>query len=111
MSLEEWMAIGIPDDIADEAMEWIAILDSDVCSLRQQQDFQHWLDIDPIHLWAFEELSEFWAKTSFAENEMNGLTASLIESNDAQQPSSKRYNNAAHFAIASMIIGLISSFL
>lgn len=63
-SFDEWIGAGIPDHILDEAIDWITRLDSDAVSCLDRENFSKWLDQEPMHRWAFEELSEVWAKVN-----------------------------------------------
>ncbi|MEW6998768.1 FecR/PupR family sigma factor regulator [Colwelliaceae bacterium BS250] len=76
MSLEEWVGVGIPDEIVEQAISWVTILDSDDATLEQQVEFYQWLEEDSIHRWAFEELSEFWAKAQLSKEHI-----ALLEDN------------------------------
>ncbi len=67
MSLDEWFALGIPDDVADEAQQWVSRLDSDQVSAEDRQAFLDWLDCSPLNRWAYSELSESWAKLSILQ--------------------------------------------
>jgi ferric-dicitrate binding protein FerR (iron transport regulator) len=67
VSLEEWVGVGIPDEIVEQAIAWVTLLDSDDATLEQQVEFYRWLETDSIHQWAFEELSEFWAKSQLSK--------------------------------------------
>lgn len=115
MSLEEWLAIGVPDEIADQAMTWIARLDSEDCDRAVQEAFQQWLSADPVHLWAFEELSEFWAKTSFLDVPQD--LSILVQQDSLGQPirpellEYSRYPKIATTAIFCIAIGLLASLL
>jgi ferric-dicitrate binding protein FerR (iron transport regulator) len=62
MSIDEWIGSGIPEDISDEAAHWIARLDSDSVDANDWHEFSIWLNKDPQNPWAFEELSEMWAR-------------------------------------------------
>ncbi|MFT4938445.1 MAG: ferric-dicitrate binding protein FerR (iron transport regulator) [Paraglaciecola sp.] len=68
MSLDEWLGFGVPEDILERATQWIALLDSDTADDKQRAEFFIWLEEDPLHAIAFEELSELWAKTSVIKN-------------------------------------------
>jgi len=63
MSLDEWLGRGIPDAVMDAAIDWIVALDESEPDLQLQQRFATWLDADPLHRWAFEELSRAWSRT------------------------------------------------
>lgn len=43
-----------------EALKWRAIVDSDAVSLKDQEDFQVWIDADPAHHRALAEARKFW---------------------------------------------------
>lgn len=64
MQLDEWLCIGIPDDVMEQASAWLARLDADHVSLDERQRLSVWLDEDPLHRWAFEELSLLYARVS-----------------------------------------------
>lgn len=64
MQLDEWLCIGIPDDVMEQASAWLARLDADHVSLEQRQRLSRWLDADPLHRWAFEELSQLYARAA-----------------------------------------------
>lgn len=61
-SLRDWIGEDIPDVIMADAAHWLALLDSDRCHAADRLGFARWLDEDPRHRWAFEELSEVWAR-------------------------------------------------
>lgn len=113
MSLEEWLAIGVPDKVADEAMQWIAKLDSGELDHHEQEAFQAWLSADLTHLWAFEELSEFWAKTNFFETQPGEHPLALDLATRTlpapQQPEQSRYGQYSSWAIAFIAVGLIAA--
>ncbi len=64
MSIDDWVGVGIPEETLEEATVWISRLDSEQLSAEQQRTFSRWLDADLMHRWAFEELSELWAKVA-----------------------------------------------
>ncbi|QDP02651.1 FecR/PupR family sigma factor regulator [Thalassotalea sp. PS06] len=113
MSLEEWLAIGVPDKVADEAMQWIAKLDSGEMDQHEQEAFQAWLSADLTHLWAFEELSEFWAKSNFLDTQPGEqpLALDLVTNtlSAPQHPEQSRYGQYSCWAIAFIAIGFIAS--
>ncbi|MDN3653926.1 FecR/PupR family sigma factor regulator [Thalassotalea ponticola] len=118
MSLEEWLVIGVPDEIADQAMTWIAIFDSDQVTQQQHQKFQLWIEQDPTHLWAFEELSEFWAKSHFGDGDALSLLAfnnqphvSVESTEPQQQPthSNSRYPTYATISLVLCLIGALAA--
>jgi len=61
-SLGDWAAQETPQPIADDAARWMALLDSERCNEADRLAFARWLDEDPRHRWAFQELSEVWAQ-------------------------------------------------
>ena len=61
-SLGDWVAQEIPQPITDDAARWMALLDSERCNEADRLGFARWLDEDPRHRWAFQELSEVWAQ-------------------------------------------------
>ncbi|WP_237068013.1 FecR/PupR family sigma factor regulator [Microbulbifer guangxiensis] len=64
MQLDEWLCIGIPDDVMEQASAWLARLDADHVSLDERRQLAVWLDDDPLHRWAFEELSQLYARAA-----------------------------------------------
>ncbi len=61
-SLDTWISQNIPDAVMDDAASWLARLDSEYCNASDSLAFARWLNEDPTHRWAFEELSEVWAR-------------------------------------------------
>jgi len=61
-SLGDWVAQEIPQPITDDAARWMALLDSERCNEVDRLAFARWLDEDPRHRWAFQDLSEVWAQ-------------------------------------------------
>ena len=61
-SMTDWFSNNVSDVVMDDAASWMAILDSERCNMSDRVAFAQWLDEDPSHRWAFEELSEVWAK-------------------------------------------------
>lgn len=61
-SLGDWFTQEIPAPIRDDAARWMALLDSGDCNEADRLAFARWLDEDPRHRWAFQELSEVWAQ-------------------------------------------------
>lgn len=64
MRLDEWLCFGIPDEVMEQASAWLARLDADHVSLAERQRLSAWLDKDPLHRWAFEELSQLYARVA-----------------------------------------------
>lgn len=61
-SLTDWITQEIPEAINEDAARWMALLDSEECNDADRLSFARWLDEDPRHRWAFQELSEVWAQ-------------------------------------------------
>lgn len=61
-SLQDWIAGDIPEAITEDAARWMARLDAECCTEADRLAFARWLDEDPQHRWAFQELSEVWAR-------------------------------------------------
>ena len=61
-SLGDWIPEDIPEPIMEDAARWMALLDSDRCNEADRLSFARWLDEDTQHRWAFQELSEIWAR-------------------------------------------------
>jgi transmembrane sensor len=61
-SLDGWIGQNIPDVIMDDAASWLVMLDSEDCAASDRIAFTRWLAEDPMHQWAFEELSAIWAR-------------------------------------------------
>jgi len=59
---KDWIGENIPDHIMEDAASWMASLDSGSCSQSDRVAFARWLNADPLHQGAFEELSEVWAR-------------------------------------------------
>lgn len=57
-----WVGESIPEAIMDDAASWMAVLDAERCNESDHLAFARWLDEDPQHRWAFEELSGVWAR-------------------------------------------------
>ena len=61
-SLGDWIPEEIPEAIMEDAARWMALLDSGRCNEADRLSFARWLDEDSQHRWAFQELSEVWAR-------------------------------------------------
>ncbi len=112
MSLEEWVGVGIPDEIVEQAISWVTLLDSDDATLQQQVEFYQWLEADSIHQWAFEELSGFWAKSQLSKEHISQLEGDSIVNLNELNCDSNKNNQSSTFPIyeisslALIIIGL-----
>ena len=58
----DWIGQNIPDQIMEDAASWLALLDSASCTRSDRFAFVRWLNAEPLHQRAFEELSEVWAR-------------------------------------------------
>lgn len=111
MSLDEWVGHGIPDEIIDLAIMWIAKLDAQNLSDKEKLEFYHWLDDEPMHRWAFEELSEIWAKTTLLKDKTHLLEQSQIlhfpaPTNHDSEQASAWFKNPSYLAILFISVGL-----
>jgi transmembrane sensor len=61
-ALGDWIPEDIPEPIMEDAARWMAVLDSSECNDADRLSFARWLDEDPLHRWAFQDLSEVWAQ-------------------------------------------------
>lgn len=119
MNFDEWLCYGIPENISHEAASWLAKLDGDHLSLVEKTQFYTWLAQDPQHQWAFEELSEVWAKTALLDNlyleytpiELVQLITphSPVEVDDFPPPEYQSY--LPFIALGLVTIGLLASLL
>ena len=64
---DDWVGRNVPDHIMEQAASWMALLDSDTCTLADRVTFSRWLSEDPMHQGAFEELSEVWASEAMLD--------------------------------------------
>ena len=60
--LPDWLGENVPDVVMEDAASWMALLDSERSTEADRIGFARWLDEDPTHRWALEELSEVWAR-------------------------------------------------
>jgi hypothetical protein len=114
VSLEEWVGVGIPDEIVEQAISWVTLLDSDNATLEQQVEFYQWLEADSIHQWAFEELSEFWAKSQLSKKHISLLEEDsiinlneLISSTDNDMQPTLKYPIYEVTSLVLIVIGLV----
>ncbi|WP_346838409.1 DUF4880 domain-containing protein [Microbulbifer sp. SAOS-129_SWC] len=116
MQLDEWLCIGIPDDVMEQASAWLARLDADHVSLDERQQLSVWLDEDPLHRWAFEELSQLNARVaslSHVRGQIHApqvmifpqvITASASPATDCAV--SYRHNRRRHSVVALLLIAV-----
>jgi len=102
--LDDWLALGIPDDIVDQAIHWLVVLDAD-SNPDTRALFMVWLDQDLLHRWAFEELSSLWAK-QVVVTKGGDCIASLTHRQAPEPDGPKWWQSAA--AIASIVVGIAS---
>lgn len=60
--IPDWLGQNVPDVVMEDAASWMALLDSERSTEADRIGLARWLDEDPVHRWAFEELSEVWAR-------------------------------------------------
>ena len=116
MSVDEWVGHGIPDEIIDLAIVWIAKLDSQSLTESEKLEFYHWLDDDPMHRWAFEELSEIWAKTSLLKDKAHLIEQSQIlhfpaPTNHNSEKSISWFKNPSYLAILFIVASILLPWL
>ncbi|MFC6441369.1 DUF4880 domain-containing protein [Bowmanella sp. JS7-9] len=73
MSIEEWTGYGLPEEITDAAIAWLVKLESGEMDEAQHQQFKSWLDAQPEHRWAFEDVSTVWAKSSVVRTSLSPI--------------------------------------
>jgi transmembrane sensor len=118
-SLDEWLGIGLPDEVVSEAIDWIVKLDSETMSDEERRAFFVWLDEKPEHQWAYEELSEVWSKLHGLKSIKERLLSSEVvpfEVRDKTSPSTVEdqidpYPVVAWTALGIMLFGLVLSFI
>lgn len=126
MSLDGWIGLGIPEEVAEQALQWVARLDSDQVSQEDRTGFMQWLDVSPTNRWAYTELSESWAKLSMLQEVSHLVDCSKVlefkipesavrqTANQTNFEHSRTANPAAnswlsYAAMALMILGLLFS--
>ncbi|MDN4503803.1 DUF4880 domain-containing protein [Alteromonadaceae bacterium BrNp21-10] len=116
MFLDEWIGYGIPESAVQEATQWLVKLDSGSLSEQQQGQFNQWLDSDPTHRWAFEELAEVWAKMATLNDvqhqiELPEVVAFPVIHSPADEPQDERVATdpyAALISIAIIVAGFVA---
>ena len=119
MNFDEWICFGIPEYISQDACAWLAKLDGGNLSLSEQTEFYTWLALDPQHQWAFEELTELWAKTALLDNlKFEHVPLQLVQSfpyeesctlNNFNPPAYQQY--LPFIALGLAIVGLLVGYL
>ena len=115
MSLDEWLGIGIPDDIVDDAIAWVAKLDGDTIDPDEKRAFFDWLDAAPEHQWAYEEISEAWSKLKGLQAVKDSLVRSeviylepAVQVAQVSSSVSKAYAVMSWASIVLMLTGLLA---
>ncbi|GAA6153937.1 FecR family protein [Pseudoteredinibacter isoporae] len=60
--------------LLDQAAYWIVRLRSDRCALSDKQRFSDWLETDPQHAEAFDQVLDTWQASAFASNPVERQT-------------------------------------
>jgi len=114
MSLDEWLGIGLPDDIVEEAIVWVAKLDGGEINVEEKQAFFAWLDSAPEHQWAYEEISEAWSKLRGLQAVKESLIRSEVLHLPARspiavgEPNHTGYSLLSWVSICLMIVGMFA---
>lgn len=115
MSLDEWLGIGIPDEVVDEAIAWVAKLDGETIEADEKFAFFVWLDAAPEHQWAYEEISEAWSKLRGLQAVKDSLVRSevvyleqTIHVAEVSNSVSKAYTVMSWASIVLMLTGLVA---
>jgi ferric-dicitrate binding protein FerR (iron transport regulator) len=111
MSIDEWVGFEIPEEISNQAAQWIARLDSDSINDDDYKAFSNWLEEDPINRFAFEELSEMWARIGTLGEYKHQINESKVlnfpQSTNHIKTASNRPSNVQQItAIILILIGL-----
>ena len=61
-AITDWISESVPEAVMDKAAAWVARLDSEQCDAADLVAFARWLGEEPRHRWAFQDLSEVWAR-------------------------------------------------
>lgn len=116
MSLDGWIGVGISDEVIEQAHSWIARLDSNLITDGERLQFWHWLDESPEHRWAYEELSESWAKLSMLKDAEHQVDRSRVVAFPAKTQTAfvtanvvDRYSGQSVAALLLMVCGLLLS--
>lgn len=109
MNLDEWVGYGLPEHTMDQAVAWLVKLESGDMAESEYRQFSQWLDSQPEHRWAFEELSAVWAKSSILKDDKSLSGEPVSQHSNSKSPVSSR--GYFGIAIALMSIGLIIGLL
>jgi ferric-dicitrate binding protein FerR (iron transport regulator) len=114
MSLDEWLGIGLADEIVDDAIVWVAKLDGDTLSDEEKRAFFVWLDAAPEHQWAYEEISEAWSKLKGLQAVKDSLVRSEVvyltrpvELADSSPLGTDTYSRLSWITLGLMLIGVV----
>ena len=116
--LPDWLGENIPDVVMEDAASWMALLDSERSTEADRIGFARWLDEDPTHRWALEELSEVWARLRTLSDieplleqdkvvRLPSATPSISRTENSPLPAQHRDWSAAA-AIAIVALGVIA---
>lgn len=110
MNVNEWTGTEYPQEIVEQAINWLGFLDSFVdtrmlegkdstsevleqslnkLNHAKRLEFFEWLGSDPRHQYIFSDCCEMWAKTSCLQS----LQTSLNQSNVLKLPNKQRSRN------------------
>lgn len=113
MSLDEWLGIGLPEEIVEDAIVWVAKLDGDTVANKEKQAFFLWLDAAPEHQWAYEEISEAWSKLKGLQAVKDALIRSEVvyintpvEIDDQSKTAASTYSVLSWLSIVLMLVGV-----
>ncbi|MBV1908390.1 MAG: DUF4880 domain-containing protein [Kangiellaceae bacterium] len=116
MTIDEWSGDGIPDEVSEQASRWIAMLDSEEIDPLEWNNFSKWLEQDPMNRWAFEELSEVWARletlgdSRHLLDEPHVIVLPIANNNHAQETSIANQRHSI-IAISLILVGLFFPFV
>jgi transmembrane sensor len=117
--LRDWVGQDIPEVMLDDAAAWMAALDSERCTSADRIAFARWLAEDSRHRWAFEELSEVWARLKtladveplLRQDKVVRLPTSISRGGAAADASAPGHDWSAIAAMVIVALGVVSHFL
>jgi transmembrane sensor len=117
----DWLGQNVPEAVVHDAAAWLALLDSERCNVADRVAFARWLEEDPTHRWAFEELSEVWARLRTLSDVEPLLqsdnvvalasAAPSIEGASSDRPPATRRDWSAAAAVAIVALGIAIHFV
>lgn len=109
--IEDWVGIGIPEDIIAQACTWIVKLDDPDCSTETEGAFLSWLERDLLHQWAYEELAELWAKAGSIDSVREGIAVGIRHSSETVEAGLRWWESVTVIAImtAGVLLGIINA--